>query len=262
MSFEDQVISNMDNIALSLISRCDKIYKIIILRDVLNCFSSRFQAICDRDNKYLNKPIDKRFEKLVNLGGFFITNFSTLDLWKNHYDNSKSPNYITFNYNLFLCDDEYKKNIFMELEIPYNELLFKEKSTFGHGSSYNPTNNIDKSVNENIQDLFLRFYKGKYCNVKTEDGEYIKINKDYTCLLKFLINNKEYIDILKNDFKINIKKINIQDSVNNNLYVKYQISICNFEPITIDFSELNNLEYKNKYLKYKNKYIQLKKSLQ
>ena len=45
--------------------------------------------------------------------------------------------------------EEYKIEIFKKLEIPYNELFFKEKSSYGHGSSYNPSNDQKDKTQKN-----------------------------------------------------------------------------------------------------------------
>jgi len=34
-------------------SRCNKIYEIIIIRDIINCFASRIKAYCDRKKAHL-----------------------------------------------------------------------------------------------------------------------------------------------------------------------------------------------------------------
>ena len=116
MSFEDQHIKIMDEIANTLNSRCTKLYKIIIIIDILNCFASRFATICDRENKYYyDKSINKltkdlNFSELIDRGGFFKTDSTIYDIWIEHNSYSINSNYITFNYNKFLCfSEDYKK---------------------------------------------------------------------------------------------------------------------------------------------------------
>jgi len=119
MSFEDQSIDKMNMIAETLKNRCNKLYKIIILRDILNCFSSRFQALCDRENTY--DDIDNKFYKIVNCGVFFKTDYKTIKLWLEHHSFINNSDYIIFNYNMFLCKDINKIAIFDQLDIPFSD---------------------------------------------------------------------------------------------------------------------------------------------
>jgi hypothetical protein len=255
MSFEDQPIDKMELIAANLYNRCNKMYKIIILRDILNCFASRFQAICDRNNKYWSQNIDPVFVNLVKDGGFFKTNIDTLQLWKSHYYLSKEEQYVVFNYNLFLCQDDYKKLVFNNLDLPFNELLYKSKSSFGHGSSYTHSDETKE-----ILDLFSRFYNGYVCNSRINNILIKKLNINYMQLLNYILNDQELLNIIKTDFLIDIQKKNNStnklDRFNKNN--EYIITICNENnPILISIPELGYMYY-NKYLKYKKKYLELK----
>jgi hypothetical protein len=264
MSFEDQHIKIMDEISNTLISRCIKLYKIIIIRDILNCFASRFAAICDRENKYYHdKSINKltkdlNFSELINRGGFFKTDSTIFDIWIEHNSYSIDSNYITFNYNKFLCfSEDYKKEIFKKLDIPYNELLFKEKSTYGHGSSYNPSNGqiVTKSKND---DYFWRFIDN-IC-LQISDNKIIKkIDINFVRILNRILNDEMILEILRNNFVIDITKITNVVPTNKNSKIKqepyYKIKICSEERL-IKFPEF--LYYMSKYLKYKNKYLAYK----
>lgn len=260
MSFEDQHISVMDNIAAILKNRCTNLYKIIIIRDILNCFASRFAAICNRDNKYkynMNESrlqADINFTELVKRGGFFKTDSIIYNMWLEHSSYSKNNDYIIFNYNKFLClSEDYKKEIFKKLDIEYNELLFKEKSTYGHSSSYNPSNG--KNMIEIKNDEYFWRFSNNICSQQTIK----KINIDFIIILNRILSDEIILTKLRDDFIIDITKINnisIQDKYNRfKQEPTYNIKICS-EERSLKFPEF--LYYKNKYLKYKHKYLEYK----
>jgi hypothetical protein len=265
MSFEDQHINIMDDIAAILKNRCNNLYKIIIIRDILNCFASRFAAICDRDNKYNNNDTrlqaDINFTELVKRGGFFKTDSTIYDMWLKHSSYSKNDDYITFNYNKFLClSEEYKKELFKKLDIEYNELLFKEKSTYGHGSSYNPSNG--KNMIEIKNDEYFWRFSNNICSQQITNGVVIKkINIDFITILNRILIDTIILSRLKDDFFIDITKINnisVKDKYNRfKQDSTYNIKICSEERL-LKFPEF--LYYKNKYLKYKHKYLEYKKN--
>jgi hypothetical protein len=239
MSFEDQYIFRMNEIADSLKQHSDNIFKIIAIRDILNCFSSRIKAQCDRNTKYDGK-IEPVFKKNVERGGYFKTDFETVKIWKEHlykcyYKNDTNDEYIVFNYNNFLCSDENKRKIFDKLEIPYNSQLFQYTSTFGQGSSFGSA----ESVVSPIVEYFGRFGQ-KICE------------KQLTVFFKSIFTDK----ILINEYLKKYFNMELIPSENNT----YNLKICDVpEPIIVDMSEImtgGNAEiyYKHKYIKYKNKY--------
>jgi hypothetical protein len=269
MSFEDQTIKNMDTVEKSFTNRYKNLYRIIILRDVLNCFSSRFQALCNRTNTYSKNEIVKKFKKIVEHGTFFRTDEQTLKLWNEHYSYYDNPFYIIFNYNLFICEDNYKKFICDKLAITLNRDFYKEKSTFGHGSSFNPTSEtssvkqeitqITTNGNEEVRKLFLRFLEGSICKKNTDTNIVTIINSEYFKMLKFILNNPEMTRKLER-FKIfitnqSIYSSSVFDRFGNN--TRFTIQVCNNSPEFITINELNFLYYE-KYLKYKQKYQNLK----
>lgn len=241
MSFEDQYIFRMDMVENSLKSHCTNIKKIIIIRDILNCFSSRIKALCERNKNYQN--IDPLFEKIVKKGTYFKTDYTTLDIWKEHlyksyYNNSE---YIVFNYNIFLCDEDKKKELITKLDIKYNPELFKYTSTFGHGSSYD---SVQTATNSIIK-YYSRFNE-PICDNNLKE------------FFKNIFLDKQIINYLNEYFKMKILQID-----DNN----YMLDICDetHNKTLIDMKNILNggkIEqyYKNKYEKYKIKYNNLKNS--
>lgn len=154
----------MNEIADSLKEYSYNIFKIIAIRDILNCFSSRLKAQCDRNTKYIDGKILPTFKKNVERGGYFKTDFETVKIWKEHlykcYYNTNDE-YIVFNYNNFLCSDDNKRKIFDKLDIQYNSQLFQYTSTFGQGSSFGSAENVVSSIVE----YFGRFGQ-KICEEK------------------------------------------------------------------------------------------------
>jgi len=260
LSFEDQPISIMNQFGSILQARCNKLYKIIIIRDILNCFASRFAAICDRENKYKynispdKMAVDLDFSELVKKGGFFKTDALTYDIWKEHSIYSKSSEYITFNYNKFMClPDKYKIDIFYKLDIEYNELFFKEKSSYGHGSSYNPSNDMKDTKPKN-DEYFWRFINN-ICSQVTDKKPIGKYDINFIIILNRILNDKEILEILREDFIIDITKEPTLSTYDKYTRFKqeptYIITNC-FEQKRIKFNEIL---YYIKYLKYKTKYL-------
>ena len=257
MSFEDQHISVMDEISEVLINKCNNLYKIIIIRDILNCFASRFAALCDRDNKYKydlsedKKIPDINYSNLVKLGGFFKTDMDTYNLWLEHNSYFNNTNYITFNYNKFLClSNNYKIDLFNKLDISYNPVLFTEKSTYGQGSSFSLTK-------EKQDDYFWRF-SSYICSQITNTTIIKKINIDFMTMLKKLLNDPIIKIILEKEFNIHIIKMNNIITNKEERFKNpptYTITICS-EKRVVSFPEF--LFYMNKYLKYKTKYLEYK----
>ena len=134
--------------------------------------------------------------------------------------------------------------------------MIKEKSSYGHGSSY--STNSDTVIKD---DFFWRFTDMAKCSQKTQNEPIEKLNLDFIKIFNRVLNDNQILQILKSDFIMDITKI---DSIKQDKYERfknipsYKININNNEKI-LQFPELDELNiYKMKYLKYKQKYLQLK----
>jgi hypothetical protein len=229
LSFEDQEIDKMEPIAHMFGSRCNKLYKVLIIRDILNCFSSRFQYLC-KEHIYDGKVPDEKYKKLVEKGGFFKTDMDTLRMWRRHADYIHNPEYVIFNYNLFLCSDEFKEELFRRLEIPNNPEFYTETSSYGHGSSYTPLERQEAQFDPIF--LLQRFANTtckRVCNeqiVDTVDMNFIK-------MLKYILENEELLDILKSHFMMDIQKQSEHPTE-----IRYRVVICGRPPVTIKIPDL------------------------
>jgi hypothetical protein len=246
--------------------------------------------------KEKNEPINPLFEKIVKRGTYFKTDYETLEIWKEHlkkcyYENNSE--YIVFNYNIFLCNEDKKKEIFDKLDITYNPNLFKYTSTFGHGSSYGSTQTVTDSIinyysrfNEKIcedalKDFFKSIFKNEEIINDLNTHFAMKLILDdgtkYTLEICNGVNNKsDEINPTQNN-TLNSTQSNTLDSTQSNTLNSTQSNTLNSaQNNTLDSTQSNTLNsikidmsdiltggdteqyYKNKYKKYKIKYNNLK----
>lgn len=235
-SLEDQQIKSMDRIANIFKNRANNIYKIIAIRDVINCFSSRIKAHCDRKKLYANLNSDtidyKVSQTIREKGGLFVTNMDTLGIWLNYFEARNNQEYIIFNYNKIIKDDKEKIKLCKKLNIVYNPKFFEEKSTFGKGSSFAPaTSEIDKSSTLSQDDkksLSKRFSGIEYCE------------EEHKVVIDTIIRYNELVRDVCDYFSLELTDKDKED--------------------ILKIVEQKGGYYK-KYLKYKNKYLQLKNNI-
>jgi hypothetical protein len=137
-TYEDKNLSLINKIDKQLIGKSINKYNIIILRDCFNWLASRLQHV----NKH-------------NVIWTTITK-NTIALWKqyareflgetNYFGNNK----ILINYNKFVTDEDYRKEIAAKLNLDYAKMSTDHVLGFGRGSSFTGTkaNNNKDSYNE------------------------------------------------------------------------------------------------------------------
>lgn len=103
ISMENKRVEKIDIMA-NLFVNCKKFYKCIIIRDILNLFSSRIKS-----------------EQLILSNNFYKTNNITIDYWLDNYNYINNKNYIVFNYNKFLCYAVSRKALAKKLDIDYKK---------------------------------------------------------------------------------------------------------------------------------------------
>lgn len=141
----------------------NKIYKIIILRDLLNLFASRIES-------------EKKFTNLDN-NIYYRTDNITIDYWLNNIKAINDDNFIVYNYNKFLCVPDFKDNLAKQLNINNNNLKITfNKFGLTKGSSF-------KQDSLNITDYFLRWKK--------------YLDND---LIKLILDNNNLLDIICKNF--------------------------------------------------------------
>jgi len=114
----------------------NKVYKIIIIRDLLNLLSSRIES-------------EKVLEIKPN-NNYYQTDKITIDYWLNNIKSINDNNFIVFNYNKFICLPEFKNNLAKQLNIKNNNL----KITF---NKFGITKGSSFKDSLNKTDYFLRW---------------------------------------------------------------------------------------------------------
>ncbi len=168
MSIENNFVDILDFFQQKFIN-AKKVFKVIILRDILNLLASRFAAEQKIIKEIMEERPDFKWHK-------YETDSITFGYWINNYQKSLQKDYIVFNYNKFILDKDYQKELAQKLNIKYDKTEIV-KSKFLMGSSFK---------NDENSDIFKYFMRWK----KYENNESIH----------FLINQKEIQEILCNDF--------------------------------------------------------------
>ena len=228
ISFEDQHIDRLEQIAKAFELRCTTMYKIIILRDILNCVSSRFQFLCKEKTMYKGVAPTEKYEKLVASGGFFKTDMDTISMWKHHASYLDNPEYIIFNYNKFICNEEYKFRLYVSLDLPFNISLCEGISTYGHGSSYN-----SKTVD--VYSLLTRFVDTT-CVVSKKNSRVKTVDPDLIRILVGILEDESIMELLRLQFLMDIQPSS--GTANN---TKFIMRLCNPDIHNVDIPDLKIL---------------------
>ncbi len=188
-----------------------KIYKIIIIRDVLNLFSSRFEA----EQKVIKniKKSDPNF-----LWHTYETDLLTFGYYVNNLFSTFNKNYITFNYNNFVLENNFRKELAKKLNIDYNKTLITH-SKFLTGSSFKNNEN-----DNDVYKYFMRWYN-------------YKDNK----LIKFFMDNKELMDLMCKIFNFCFEDNNKILKIKN-----YTININDYQKLKQKKKEKEKQEQKQK----------------
>ena len=168
-SMENKKIEKL-NIIKNLFIKYKNMYKCVVIRDILNLFSSRIQS-----------------EKKIKNKKYYETDNITLDYWLDNYYNIKNKNYIFFNYNKFLCYGVSRKSLANKLNINYDKTKIT-LNLFGLTSGSSFENNITSN-----SDYFIRWIKFKnHPLIKNliQDNKIIKLLcKDFSMCINFNKNN-------------------------------------------------------------------------
>ncbi len=210
LSIENNFVNILDMVG-ALFKKYNHMFKVIILRDVLNLFASRFEA----ETKLIKniKKNDPDFKWHI-----YETDIITFGYYINNLMEYNKPNYISYLYNQFIMDENYKKNLAHMLQIDYNKAMVT-KSKFLKGSSF------QNNANETIEKYFMRWYlyrNNKYIQFFMNDDYLMKLMKtifDFSLQKNSLkvknisISFKNYENKLKsNSKKSNSKKSNSKKS--------------------------------------------------
>ena len=168
-SMENKHINKIDMIS-NIFINAKQIYKCIVIRDILNLFSSRLES----EKQMTFKKYDE---------GYYNTDKITIEYWLNNFKYTKNNKYITFNYNKFNCYESNRIALAKKLNIDYEKTkITLNKYGITKGSSFE-TQIIDK------KDYYMRWL----------------VNKN-NHLIKYLLNNNEIMNILCKDFATCINK--------------------------------------------------------
>jgi hypothetical protein len=178
ISMENKKIDKLDLLS-TYFTNAKNIYKCIIIRDIVNLFSSRIES--EKNMKY------QRARET-----YYLTDEITIDYWLDNYSYINNKNYIIFNYNKFLCYVVTRKTLAKKLNIEYDKTKISlNKFGVTAGSSFKKNNNIN-----NKSSYFMRWLK----------------NKDNKLIIN-LLDNSKIMKILCKDFSMclnfNTKEIKI-----------------------------------------------------
>jgi hypothetical protein len=163
LSMENKKVKRIEEVA-NKFTNATKIYKCIVIRDILNLFSSRIES-----ELLLSRKSD-----------YYETDKVTIDYWMDNYDHINNQKYITYNYNNFLCYLEFRKKLAKKLDINFKKTkITYNKYGLTQGSSFKENAKGPKTI------FFLRWLK----------------NKDHK-LIKFLLNDEKILGILCQDFSM------------------------------------------------------------
>lgn len=146
MSIENNLVDILD-FYQKRFKNAKKVYKIVILRDVLNLFASRLEA-----ERKVIKDIQKDNPNFK--WHTYDTDVLTFMYYLNNIEYSFDKKYIPFNYNHFVLDVEYQKKLAKKLDIDYHKTKVLQ-TKFLMGSSFKDEKNDDKYK------YFMRWFRFK-----------------------------------------------------------------------------------------------------
>lgn len=135
MSIENNLVDILDFYEKRF-KNAKKVYKIIILRDVLNLFASRLEA-----ERKVVKDIQKNNPNFK--WHTYDTDVLTFMYYLNNIEHSFDKKYIAFHYNHFVLDAEYQNKLAKRLDIDYAKTKVLQ-TKFLMGSSFKDEKNEDK----------------------------------------------------------------------------------------------------------------------
>lgn len=159
-SFEDFSLENFEVMITKINKRFTfkKVFKCIVLRDLLNCLASRIAA-----NNEIITPVNE----------------TIIDLWYTHFNSS----FIKLNYNLFLQKEEYKKILSKLLDLNFIEDI-DTVSLFFSGSSFKRNSTVKQDNINYLTRYKLLLSEDKYKLLLSEDKYKLFLSED-----KLLIEN-------------------------------------------------------------------------
>lgn len=172
-SMENKKTERMDKVS-EIFKRAKKKYLIIIIRDILNLFSSRIQS-------------EKLLKNKKTEGWQYETDIETIEWWMENYKGRRGK--IIFNYNKFLCYKITRETLAKKLDINIRKTkITLNKFGLTSGSSFKNKKKTEK------EEYFMRWKKNEN-------------NK----IIKYLLKDKEILKILCKDFLmcIDIKRRNM-----------------------------------------------------
>lgn len=150
-TYEDQDLEIIDKINMQSIGQSKYKYNILILRDPFNLFASRMKHLEKFHTNYLSIN-----NKIVKLWKQYAREF--LD-----ETNILGEIKIVINYNKFIIDKEYQKEILNKLNLPFEKFNCNTILNFGNGSSFSGIKKIeDKNIYNNRWKHYINNPKFKY----------------------------------------------------------------------------------------------------
>lgn len=122
---------------------------VLILRDPFNLFASRKKfGLFDRQKELGNKPVSP---------------LTAIRIWKQHAKEAIGERQylghqrVFINYNLWACDDTYRKNIAAALGIDFTDIGFQDVSSCAGGSSFDGLKFANRANNMKVLERWKHF---------------------------------------------------------------------------------------------------------
>lgn len=166
-SKKECLIYNYENYTLESIvnSKCEKNhdlylgksakrYDILILRDPFNMFASLYKGQLQTNSKNYCKTYPKNRESITQLW----LNYAKEFLGETNY---LQQNRVMVNYNQWVSNLEYRKNISQQLNLEFSDAGFNVVKNYGGGSSFDGTNFNDKANKMDVLNRWQEFVDDK-----------------------------------------------------------------------------------------------------
>lgn len=160
-SYEDVNLKIIKEIETQKIGTSQRVCNVLIIRDPYNWLASRIQF---KRRKVREFKVDKQ-----------IT-----ELWKQYAreylgeTNILGDRKVCINYNLFVSDKKYQKEVCDKLGLPFEKMSFDHKLNFGAGSSFT---GLKKEENRNYHQRWKRFANDGLFKSLTADPELIELSE-------------------------------------------------------------------------------------
>jgi len=173
---------------MDIVKNCINFYCIILVRDFPNWVASSFNRKTCSNNTYKDVYFNLNISHINSRG---ILKESRIKLWEKqiHLFEEKPDNFILVNYNKWLTNETYRKELVSELNVNLNDKSLLTTSNFGQGSSFDGMKK-NKVNPDNIQNRYKKLLNtSEYMELMFQNTHLIKISNQH--IFKIDLNNNE-----------------------------------------------------------------------